>query len=141
MRSRLHLQLLLDKEDSMNGLARMVAGLALFTLVGLALPACGGSPAPSPSPSPSSGVRGVSMIVGGLASTPWPQPGTTIAVHEGSLDGAVVARTKAGAHGVFVVDLQPGRYTLVQVSDAAMPKTVTVTPGDYASVKLIIQAR
>jgi hypothetical protein len=81
------------------------------------------------------------MIVGGLASTPWPQPGTAVVVHKGSLNGPVVARTKAGARGAFTVDLEPGRYTLAQVSDGAMPETVTVPAGEYVAVKLTIQAR
>ena len=81
------------------------------------------------------------MVVGGLSNTPWPQPSMGIAVHEGDLAGAVVARTTADAHGAFKVDLAPGRYTIVPVFGGAVPKTVTVVPGHYASVKLIIQAK
>ena len=62
-------------------------------------------------------------------------------MHEGDLDGEVVARTTADANGQFTVDLKPGRYTVVQLSDAARPGTVTVPSGQYVSVKLTIQAR
>ena len=126
----------------MAGLTRSGTIVAFVALMALSVSACGGaSPSPSPSATPSSGVRGISMVVAGLSNTPWPQPSMRIAVHEGDLAGAVVARTTADARGAFKVDLAPGRYTIVPVFGGAVPKTVTVVPGHYASVKLIIQAK
>lgn len=125
----------------MAGFPRSVTVVAFVALMALSVSACGGaSPSHSPSATPSSGVRGVSMVVG-LSNTPWPQPSMGIAVHEGDLAGAVVARTTADARGAFKVDLAPGRYTIVQVFGGAVPKTVTIVPGHHASVKLIIQAK
>ena len=122
--------------------SRLVAFLVLFMVAALALSACGNSPTPSPSPTIHSGVQGVSLIVGGPApGDPRPEPGTRVAVHRGSLDGPLVTQTRADAHGKFSVTLEPGRYTLVQISDAAMPKSVTVSPNEYASVKLYIEAK
>lgn len=107
----------------------------------LSISACGGtSPAPSPSPTPRSGVHGLSLVEV-LAPTPAPQPYATIAVHQGDLKGAVVAQTKADSTGAFTVDLAPGTYTLVQVFGGAVPKTVTVVSGRYATVKLTIQGK
>ena len=82
------------------------------------------------------------MIRGGPApGSPRPEPGTRIAVYQGSLDGPLVARAKADAHGRFSLALKPGRYTLVQMSDAARPKTVRVPPNGYVNVKLFIEAK
>ncbi len=91
--------------------------------------------------SAASGVQGVSMIVGGLASTPWPEPWTGIAVHEGSLGGPLIRQTRADGQGAFTVDLPPGAYTLIQISDGAVPATVAVPAGEYVAVELTIQAR
>jgi hypothetical protein len=119
----------------------LVAGiLTVFVAVGLALAACAQSPNLSPWPTVDSGVRGVSFIAGGPGDTRRPEPGTRIAVYLGGPDGRLVARTKADAHGKFSVALKPGRYLLVQISDGAVPETVTVPPGQYVRVKLFIAA-
>jgi hypothetical protein len=81
------------------------------------------------------------MIVAGLSTTPARQPGCTIAVHRGNLRGELIARTEADSTGAFKIDLAPGTYTLVQVFGGAVPKTVTVQPGQYITVKLVIQAK
>jgi len=126
----------------MAGFPRSITLVAFDALTALSVSACAGvSPSPSPSATQSSGVRGVSMVVAGLSRTPVPQPNVRIAVHESDLAGAVVAMTTADAHGAFKVDLTPGRYTIVQVFGGAVPKTVTIRPGQYASVKLIIQGK
>jgi len=122
--------------------SRLAALLAQLAVAVLALSACGSSPAPSPPPASDSGVHGVSMIRGGPAlGNPRPEPGTRIAVYQGSLDGPLVARAKADADGRFSLALKPGRYTLVQMSDAARPKTVRVPPNGYVNVKLFIEAK
>ena len=121
--------------------SRLAAPLAVLAVTVLALAACGTSPSPSPSPTVESGVRGISLIVGGPApGGPRPDPGPQIAIHRGSLHGPVVARIRTDAHGKFSVSLKPGRYTLVQLSDSALPKTVTVPAHGFVSVKLLIEA-
>jgi len=114
--------------------------LALTALLPLA---CGGvSPSPAPSPSPLSGVQGRAMIGGGrypgIAES---VPGVTVAVHEGDLHGETVATTTADSSAAFKVDLRPGTYTLMMISDGAMPQTITVEPGKYVTVTLWIAAR
>jgi len=124
----------------MAGLLRSGMMVVLAGAV-LSISACGGaSPTPSPSATLRSGVHGLSLVEV-LAPTPAPQPYATIAVHEGDLEGAVVAKTKADSTGAFTVDLTPGTYTLVQVFGGAVPKTVTVVPGRYTTVKLTIQGK
>jgi hypothetical protein len=118
----------------------VVGILILLVAAGLAVAACAQSPAPSPSPSVSSGVRGISLIAGGPGDTRRPEPGIRVAVYLGGFDGQLVARTKADAQGKFSVALEPGRYTLVQISEGAVPETVTVPPGEYVRVKLFIAA-
>lgn len=121
---------------SPSGMVALVLAIAVFSIS-----ACGGgSPSPSPSLTPHSGVRGLSLVRV-LAPTPAPQPYATIAVHQGDLKGAVVAKTKADSTGGFRVELLPGTYTLVQVFGGAVPKTVTVVPGRYETVKLTIQGK
>ena len=89
----------------------------------------------------SGGVQGTALIEGGPApGNPRPEPGVTVAVHKGGLHGTIVARTKASPSGAFKISLSPGKYTLVEVSDAAVPRTVTVKPGKYVTVVLTIQA-
>jgi hypothetical protein len=83
----------------------------------------------------------MAMLAGGPApGSPRPEPGVAIAVHEGDLRGAIVARTTADSSGAFKVNLPPGTYTLIEVSDAAVSQTVTVEPGKYVSVTLTIDA-
>ena len=126
----------------MAGFLRSFLVVVVLTAVPVSASACGDtSPTSSPTATPGSGVQGLSMMVGGLFSTPWPEAGVTIAVHEGDLTGAVVARTEADSTGAFKIDLAPGTYTLTQVSDGAVPKTVTVVPDQYLTVRLMIQAR
>ncbi len=81
-----------------------------------------------------------------LGGGPYPgivrtEPGMTVAVHEGDLHGRIVATTKADSSGAFKVDLPPGTYTLIEVSDGALPQIVTVEPGKYVTVTLWIAAR
>jgi hypothetical protein len=111
----------------------MRISLAILTAVLLlSLAACG---------SASGGVQGTALIEGGPApGNPRPEPGATVAVHKGGLHGTIVARTKASPSGAFKISLSPGKYTLVEVSDAAVPRTVTVKPGKYVTVVLTIQA-
>ena len=69
------------------------------------------------------------------------EPGMTVAVHEGDLHGEIVATATADSSAAFKVDLPPGTYTLIMISDGAMPQTVTVEPGKYVTVTLWIAAR
>ena len=90
-----------------------------------------------------SGVQGTSMIEGGGSAgpspaTPRPFPGV-IAVHEADLSGRIVAKVRADSTGAFKVDLVPGTYTLRQMMSGP-PRTVTVRPGQYVTVALLIQA-
>lgn len=114
----------------------------LLLVAALLLSGCGdGSPSPSPSSSLPSGVQGTAMIEGGpVPGGPRPMPGVTVAVHEGGLHGPIVARVKADATGAFKVDLPPGAYTLIEVSDAAVPQTVRVEAGQYVTANLVIEA-
>jgi hypothetical protein len=107
--------------------------ILLVVLTALFLSSCGGSP--------SSGVQGKALILGGPVRTPQPQVGVTVAVHRNELDGPVVAKTSVGTDGGFKFDLPPGTYTLIEVSDAAVPETVVVEPGWYVDVKLFIMAK
>jgi hypothetical protein len=110
--------------------------LVLVVLGALFVSACGGT-ASSPS-----GARGRALIVGGPApGSPRPEPGVWVAVHAGPLAGPIVAKARATSDGSFSFDLSPGTYTLVEVSSAAMPRTVVVKPGQYAPVTLVINAR
>jgi hypothetical protein len=113
--------------------ARMRISLAILpSLVLLSLAACGSAPG---------GVQGRALIEGGPApGNPRPEPGVTVAVHKGGLHGTIVARTKASPSGAFKISLSPGNYTLVEISDAAVPRTVTVKPGKYVTVVLMIEA-
>lgn len=125
----------------MNRPSLVASILALLLAATLAFAACSRVPAPSPSPTISSGVRGASLIVGGpVPGGPRPDPGVWIAVHRGSLHGPLVAQTRADLQGNFAIDLEPGRYTLVHISLMAGPKTVTVLPNEWVSVKLVISA-
>ena len=116
--------------------------LALLALTTLVLSSCGGSsPSPSPTPPQVSGVRGTAVITGGpLPGSPRPGP-FGIMVHKGDLNGAVIAKGKSDLSGHFEFKLPPGTYTLVQVSDAARPQTITVEPGKYVTITLTIEAK
>jgi hypothetical protein len=108
----------------------------LVALAALALSSCGAA-----AQSAQSGARGVALIAGGPApGSPRPEPGVAIVVHRGDLHGTVVARTTADPSGRFKVDLPPGRYTLTEVSGAAVSQTVVVKAGDYVAVTLQIDA-
>lgn len=110
--------------------------VALVCFAVLTLSSCG-----TGARSADSGVRGVAMIAGGPApGSPRPEPGVAIVVHKGDLHGKIVARTTAASSGAFKVDLSPGTYTLVEVSGAAVSRTVTVEPGTYVAVTLQIDA-
>jgi hypothetical protein len=116
-----------------------IATLVAFAVVGLvmlSLSSCG-----TGARSADSGVRGVALIAGGPApGSPRPEPGVAIVVHKGDLHGRIVARTTAASSGAFKVDLSPGTYTLIEVSGAAVSRTVTVEPGTYVAVTLQIDA-
>ena len=104
---------------------------------------CGSSgPSPSPSSSATSGVLGKALIDGGPPpGSPRPQGGVTVAAHRGALDGPVVAKTRAAMDGNFRLELPPGTYTLIEVSDAAFPETVRVKPTQFSAVTLYIHAK
>jgi len=127
----------------MTGTVRLFSILLALALLMVMVPACGNdSPTPTPSSSTASGVQGKALIDGGPApGSPRPQGGVTVAVHEGTLDGPVVAESRAGMDGSFRFELPPGTYTLIEVSDAAFPETVVVQPGQFADVTLYIHAR
>jgi len=81
------------------------------------------------------------MLEGGpMPGSPRPQPGITVLVHEGGRQGNIVAKVIADSSGAFKVDLPPGTYTLHEDSNAAVPQTITVEPGRYATVTLMIEA-
>jgi hypothetical protein len=120
-------------------MARISRGLFIATLVALAV-FCLSSCATTAG-SARSGVRGMAMIAGGPApGSARPEPAVAIVVHKGDLHGAVVTRTTADPSGRFKVDLPPGRYTLTEVSGAAVSQTVVVKAGDYVAVTLQIDA-
>ena len=114
----------------------------VLALTTLSLSACGAaSPSASPTPSQTSGVRGKAMFAGPFEAGSQPRPGVTVEVHQGDVHGTIVAKTVADPSGAFKVELPPGTYTLIEVSDGAPPKTVTVEPGRYVTVTLTIIAR
>jgi len=115
----------------------------LLALPALLLLACSTvSPSPAPSLSQASGVQGRAMLGGGrYPGIVLSEPGITVAVHGGDLHGEIVATTTADSSAAFKVDLPPGTYTLIEVSDGAIPQTVTVEPGKYVTVTLWIAAR
>jgi len=120
--------------------SRRPAGALLLALTVLSLSACGGV-SPSPSPPQTARVQGTAMLAGGPApGSARPLPGITVAVHEDDRHGKIVATAKTDTSGAFEVDLPPGTYTLILVSDGAVPETVTLEPGDDTTVTLYIQA-
>ena len=120
----------------MSRFSRCLAIAPLVALAMLSLSSCG-----TAAPAAHSGVQGMAMLAGGPApGSPRPEPGVAIAVHQGDLHGAIVARTKAGPSGAFKVDLSPGTYTLIEGSDAAQSQTIVVEPGKYITVTLTIDA-
>ena len=119
---------------SLSGVVAVALAIAVLSLAG-----CESSPSPSPSPTLHSGVHGLSLVK--VLGPPAPQPYVTVAVHRGDIHGAIVARAKADSTGAFAADLAPGTYTLVQVFGGAVPKSVTVVPGQYATVKLTIRGK
>ena len=100
--------------------------------------ACAGS---SPTPPGSSGVTGTAMIEGGPADwSPRPEPGVHVVAHKGGRDGRVAASVRVGPNGKFKMDLPPGTYTLVEVPNSLAPRTVTIEPGRYVTVTLMVEA-
>ena len=98
------------------------------------------SPSQSPSQDQTSGVQGLAMIAGGpYPGSPAPVPGMAVLVRKGDFSGRVVARTRADASGAFRVGLPPGTYTLTE-EDMYAAQTVTVEPGHYVTVTLMIEA-
>lgn len=98
------------------------------------------SPSQSPSQDQTSGVQGLAMISGGPdPGSPAPMPHITVLVRKGGFSGRVVAKTRADASGAFRVALPPGTYTLFE-EDKYAPQTVTVEPGHYVTVTLMIEA-
>ena len=80
------------------------------------------------------------MIAGGpYPGSPRPEPGMAVLVRKGDFSGRVVARTRADASGAFRVGLPPGTYTLTEEGKYAA-QTVTVEPGHYVTVTLMILA-
>ena len=84
------------------------------------------------------------MLAGGPVTatsapqSPRPDPGKTVAVREGSVNGKTVATVRSDSSGAFTVDLPPGTYTLNETSfNAIRPQTVTVAAGQYVTVTLV----
>ena len=66
-------------------------------------------------------------------------PHITVLVRKGDFSGRVVAKTRADASGAFRVALPPGTYTLIRRRQVRT-QTVTVEPGHYVTVTLMIEA-
>jgi hypothetical protein len=117
-----------------------IAFVGLFVLIAAG---CGSNP--QPKSTPASGVQGRAMTSGGeldAGPNPRPMPNVAIFVHEGDLHGTIVAQTKADSTGAFKIDLPPGTYTLVEgLYAGGVPKTITVKPGAYVRVRLMIVIR
>jgi Carboxypeptidase regulatory-like domain len=79
------------------------------------------------------------MVEGGEAQmSPRPQPRASVVAHEGDLHGPTVARTQTDPSGAFQIDLPPGTYT---VASNGLSKTVTVKPGSYVTVTLVMEMK
>ena len=127
------------------------AAIAMICAVALAaLSACGGdassssSPPSSPTPTQASGIQGTTMMAGGPVTatsapqSPRPDPGKTVAVRAGDVNGKTVATVRSDSTGAFTVDLPPGTYTLDETSvNAVRPQTVTVVAEQYVTVTLV----
>jgi len=111
---------------------------SLLVAVAFLLSACAGS---SPTPPGSSGVKGTAMIEGGPAGwSPRPEPGVHVIAHKGGRNGRVAASVRVGSNGEFKMDLPPGTYTLLEVPNSLGPRKVTVEPGRYVTVTLMVEA-
>jgi hypothetical protein len=98
------------------------------------------SPSQSPAQDQTSGVQGLAMIAGGpYPGSPRPVPHTSILVRRGGFTGRVAAKTTTDASGAFRVALPPGTYTVFEF-DKFAPQTVTVEPGNYVTVTLMLLA-
>jgi hypothetical protein len=104
---------------------------------------------PIETPTPPSGIRGT--VVLGPTCAVEQEPGANDPVpcltpYSANLvvlddEGAVVARVTSGAEGTFQIELQPGEYVVTPATGAdtypiAQPVSVTVPPGQYASVEI-----
>ena len=67
------------------------------------------------------------------------RPGLNVTVHRDKPTGPIVATVKTSDDGSSKVDLAPGRYA-VEASGAAS-RTVTVEPGRYVAVTLLLKAK
>jgi hypothetical protein len=104
-----------------------------------------------------SGIRGEAIFsarptVNTISPRTGPDPEALVVVHVGSSAGKVVAKLRPDASGAFAVDLAPGAYTLVQWGPGSVPasisvinapsrpvvRAVTVVPGKYSRVKLVV---
>jgi len=132
----------------------VVGGIALLAVVVVvSLAGCGDekpvSRVPTAPSSPAlSGVRGHVLEEGGPPpiDNPGPRvlPNVTVEVHEGSLNGPIVATAKAAADGSFEAALPPGRYTLTvrEYDDRLrLPATVTVESGQWVTVMLVTMVK
>jgi hypothetical protein len=123
----------------------LVVSAALAVVSALTLAGCGSSPQPASTPSAaSSGIIGRMTEAGGPIGGVRPMAHVQIEVRQGDVAGNVVATVESGADGRFTVDLPPGRYTVVPIArgdETVISATATVTPGQYAHVKVGFSVR
>jgi len=68
-----------------------------------------------------------------------PQPDNTITVYAGTAKDAIVAKGRTDSSGAFAIDLPPGTYTVVWWP--THPEIVTVEPGKYVTLDLVMQGK
>ena len=126
-------------------LSRLPVSLVSLMAATLLLAACSTAPSSRSASVPeASGVQGTSMIAGGgvegvLPATARPFPGVIAAARRRPLRQDPWRRSGPTPRERSKLDLAPGTYTLRQMMSGP-PRTVTVRPGQYLTVALLIQA-
>jgi hypothetical protein len=129
---------------------RRVCTVAVLSLLALLVIGCSEIGIPVESVAAPSGIRGT-VVLGPTCPGPASQePGANdpvpcLTAYAAKLvvtdsESAVVARVESGDEGTFSVNLPPGEYVVTPANSdsypVAQPVSVTVSPGQYASVEI-----
>ena len=137
-----------------RGMRSRSSVLVVFALVGLVLAVvagCGEIGISGTTPTPPSGVKGTVVLgptcpVGSEPGANDPVPSACLTPFAAQLvvlddENKVVARIASGNDGTFQVDLAPGDYVIAPATGTdsypiAQPVSISVTPGNYATVQI-----